>query len=293
MVLAGGMESMNRVPYVLPRARTGYRMGNAELVDLLVQGLTCPLTHVHMGVTAENVAERHGITRAEQDAFAAASYEKALKAIAGGKFRQEITPFEIPQKKGDPIRFDTDEDPVPTSLDKLAGLRGCVQEGRYGHRGQLLQHRRRRLRAADRLGGARCASAASRRWRASAATASAGRRAEPTWDWGRRARIPRLMQRLGWGWDSVDLWELNEAFAAQSLGVLRELDRIDRRAGQRARRGDRPGPPRRGLRGANPDHPDLRPARPRAAAGRRIPLYWQRNGHRHGDRARLTARCGA
>jgi acetyl-CoA C-acetyltransferase len=225
MVLAGGMESMNRVPYVLPRARTGYRMGHADVVDLLVQGLTCPLTHVHMGVTAENVAERHGITRAEQDAFAAASYEKALKAIAGGKFRQEITPFEIPQKKGDPLRFDTDEDPVPTSLEKLAALRpafkkdGTVTAGNSSN----IDDGACALLIAS---GTRVAQRGLQPLARICGTASAG--LEPShMGLGPARAIPRLMQRLGWSWDSVDLWELNEAFAAQSLGVLRELDRID------------------------------------------------------------------
>jgi acetyl-CoA C-acetyltransferase len=225
LVLAGGMESMNRVPYVLPRARTGYRMGHAELVDLLVHGLTCPLTHVHMGITAENVAERHGISRAEQDAFAAGSYEKALKAIAGGKFRAEIAPFPIPQKKGDPVLFDTDEDPVPTPLEKLASLRpafkkdGTVTAGNSSNIddgacavlvASEARVRQQRLEPLARICG----------------STSAG--LEPShMGLGPARAIPRLMARLGWSWDSVDLWELNEAFAAQSLGVLRELDRID------------------------------------------------------------------
>ncbi|MBZ0253141.1 MAG: acetyl-CoA C-acyltransferase, partial [Candidatus Methylomirabilis sp.] len=117
MILAGGMESMNRVPYALVDARWGYRMGNNQVYDLLVGGLTCPITKVHMGVTAENVAERHKISRQEQDEFAAMSYEKALKAIQSGKFKQEIVPLAIPQKRGDPLIFDTDGDPKPTPLD--------------------------------------------------------------------------------------------------------------------------------------------------------------------------------
>jgi acetyl-CoA C-acetyltransferase len=225
LVVAGGMESMNRVPYVLPRARTGYRMGHAELVDLLVQGLTCPLTHVHMGITAENVAERHGITRAEQDAFAAASYEKANKAIAAGRFKAEIVPFPIPQKKGDPILFDTDEDPVPTPLEKLAALRPAFKKDGTVTAGN-----------ASNIDDGGCAllvaSEASVRRRGLeplariCAATSAG--LEPShMGLGPARAIPRLLSKLGWDWDSVDLWELNEAFAAQSLGVLRELDRID------------------------------------------------------------------
>jgi acetyl-CoA C-acetyltransferase len=225
MIAAGGMESMNRVPYALPRARTGYRMGHDEVVDLLVAGLTCPITHVHMGITAENVAERHGITRAEQDAFAAASYEKALKAIAGGKFRAEIAPLLVPQKKGDPIRFEVDEDPVPTSLEKLAALRPAFKKDgtvTAGNSSNIDDGAAAVLIASERRAHERGFEPLAR----ICGTASAG--LEPShMGLGPARAIPRLLERLGWSWDSVDLWELNEAFAAQSLGVLRELDRID------------------------------------------------------------------
>ncbi len=225
VVIAGGMESMNRIPYALDRARTGYRMGHGELTDLLVHGLTCPITHVHMGVTAENVAERHAISREEQDAFAAASYEKAVKASESGKFRDEIVPLEIPQRRGDPIVFEVDEDPVPTSLERLAGLRPAFKKDGTVTAGN-----------ASNINDGACAVVVAgedvvreRGWsplaRICGAT-SAG--LEPShMGLGPARAIPKLMARLDWDYESVDLWELNEAFAAQSLGVLRELDRID------------------------------------------------------------------
>jgi acetyl-CoA C-acetyltransferase len=225
LVVAGGMESMNRVPFALDRARTGYRMGHGQLVDLLVAGLTCPLTHVHMGVTAENVAQRHGITRAQQDAFAARSYERAVKAVESGRFRAEIVPFEVPQRKGAPLRFDTDEDPRPTSLEELAALRPAFQKDGTVTAGN----------SSNIDDGASAVVLASegrveqRGWTPLArvcASASAG--LEPShMGLGPARAIPRLLERLRWSYESVDLWELNEAFAAQSLGVLRELDRID------------------------------------------------------------------
>ena len=224
-VLAGGMESMNTVPFALDRARSGYRLGHGELKDLLLHGLTCPITHVHMGITAENVAERHGIAREEQDAFAAGSYEKALKAAETGKFDAEIVPLEIPQRRGDPVVFDKDEDPVPTPLEQLAGLRpafkrdGTVTAGNASNindgASALLIASGERMR--------------ERGWEPLAVirgTASAG--LEPShMGLGPARAVPRLLERLDWSYESVDLWELNEAFAAQSLGVLRELDRID------------------------------------------------------------------
>jgi acetyl-CoA C-acetyltransferase len=219
------MESMNRVPYALDRARTGYRMGHGELTDLLTHGLTCPITHVHMGVTAENVAERHAISREEQDAFAAASYEKAVKASEGGKFRDEIVPLEIPQRRGDPIVFELDEDPVPTSIEKLGSLRAAFKKDGTVTAGNASNIND---------GGSAVLVASGRRIEASGWTplarildaTSAG--LEPShMGLGPARAIPKLMDRLGWSYEDVDLWELNEAFAAQSVGVLRELDRID------------------------------------------------------------------
>ena len=225
VVVTGGMENMNRVPYALDRARTGYRLGHGELRDLLVNGLTCPIEHIHMGVTAENVAERHKITREEQDAYAARSYEKALAAQKAGKFDHEIFPIEIPQRRGESLTFDTDEDVRDTPLATLAKLRpafkkdGTVTAGNSSNIND---------------GGAALVLASSEYVKQRGLSplaricgyASAG--LEPShMGLGPARAVPKLMKRLGWSYDSVDLWELNEAFAAQSLGVLRELPEID------------------------------------------------------------------
>src|SRR6266540_7122719 len=111
-VVAGGTESMSNAPYLLPGARWGYRMGNAEVVDsMLHEGLTCAMASCHMGMTAEEVATRSSISRADQDAFAAESQQRAERAMAEGRFREEIVGVPVPQKKGNPVIVDTDEYP--------------------------------------------------------------------------------------------------------------------------------------------------------------------------------------
>ncbi|HGE2114975.1 TPA: beta-ketoacyl synthase N-terminal-like domain-containing protein, partial [Pseudomonas aeruginosa] len=112
VIVAGGQENMSLAPYVMPGARTGLRMGHAKLVDSMIEdGLWDAFNDYHMGITAENLAEKYGLTREEQDAFAAASQQKAIAAIEGGRFRDEITPIQVPQRKGEPLSFDTDEQP--------------------------------------------------------------------------------------------------------------------------------------------------------------------------------------
>lgn len=124
VILAGGMENMSLIPYALPAARWGARMNNADLVDLMVfDGLYEIFYGYHMGVTAENIAERCGISRQEQDELGALSHQRARTAIGEGLFNDEIAPVIIPQRKGDPIIFDTDERPMDTSVEKMAKLR--------------------------------------------------------------------------------------------------------------------------------------------------------------------------
>src|SRR6185503_10828814 len=109
-IIAGGMESMSGAPYILKKARFGIRMGHDELLDsMIADGLTCPITFVHMGVTAENIAAKYSISREEQDEFAAESQQKTAAAQQAGKFKAEIVPIEIPAKKGETITIDTDE----------------------------------------------------------------------------------------------------------------------------------------------------------------------------------------
>ena len=124
VILAGGMENMSLIPFALPAARWGVRMNNTELVDLMLyDGLLESFYGYHMGMTAENIAEKYGISRHEQDELGALSHQRARKAIADGLFKEEIVPVVIPQRKGDPIVFDTDERPMDTNVEKMAKLR--------------------------------------------------------------------------------------------------------------------------------------------------------------------------
>ncbi|MBW1690242.1 MAG: acetyl-CoA C-acyltransferase [Deltaproteobacteria bacterium] len=128
-ILAGGMENMSMAPYALNTARWGARMNNTDLVDLMVfDGLWEIFYGYHMGVTAENIAEKYGISRAEQDELGAMSHARARKAIAEGTFAQEIAPVTVPQRKGDPLIFDTDERPMETSVEKMAKLRPAFKK---------------------------------------------------------------------------------------------------------------------------------------------------------------------
>src|SRR5918995_129323 len=131
IVVAGGMESMSNAPYLLPKAREGYRLGNGELVDAMINdGLWCSFDNQHMGCTGEVVAERFTVNRAQQDAYALKSHEKAAQAIKAGKFKDEIVAVEIPQKKGATTIFDTDETVrEDTSLDALGKLKPAFKEG--------------------------------------------------------------------------------------------------------------------------------------------------------------------
>lgn len=130
IIVAGGMESMSTAPYALKRARWGVRMGNDELIDLMIyDGLTDIFNNYHMGVTAENVAAKFGISREEQDAFSAESQQKCEAAMKAGKFKEEIVPVPIPQKKGDPVNFAQDEFPrAGTTVDALSRLRPAFKK---------------------------------------------------------------------------------------------------------------------------------------------------------------------
>jgi acetyl-CoA C-acetyltransferase len=224
VVVAGGMESMSGAPYILKKARFGVRMGHDELLDsMIADGLTCPITHVHMGVTAENIVAKYGISRQEQDEFAAESQQKAGAAIKGGKFKAEIVPVEIPAKKGETIAFDTDEHPRPdTTAERLAALRpafkkdgGTVTAGNAsgindgGAAVVVMSDTRAKELKLTPLATIRAA-------------ASAG--VDPSiMGMGPWPASERALERAGLRREEIDLWELNEAFAGQSLGVLREL----------------------------------------------------------------------
>lgn len=223
IVVAGGMENMDLAPYVLDKARTGYRMGNGQVIDSMIKdGLWCAIGDTHMGITAENLAEKYGITREEQDAFAAASQAKAAAAIAAGKFVDEIVPVMIPQRKGDPIAFAKDEHPKPdTTVESLAKLRpafkkdGTVTAGNAsgindGAAAMVIMAEER----AAALGLKPLATIAGAAW--------AG--VEPSiMGIGPVSATRKLLKKVGLKIDDIDLIEANEAFASQSLAVAREL----------------------------------------------------------------------
>ena len=223
VVIAGGMENMSLAPYVMPAARTGLRMGHGKLLDSMIQdGLWDAFNDYHMGITAENLVDKYGITREAQDAFAAASQQKASAAIEAGRFRDEITPIEIPQRKGEPLVFDTDEQPrAGTTAESLAKLKpafkkdGSVTAGNAsslndGAAAVLLMSAEK----AEALGLPVLARIAS--------YANAG--VDPAiMGIGPVSATRRCLEKAGWSLDELDLIEANEAFAAQALSVGQEL----------------------------------------------------------------------
>ncbi len=223
VVIAGGQESMSSAPHVLPNSRIGARMGEWGLVDSMINdGLWDVFNGYHMGCTAENIAERWGIGRAEQDAFAATSQQRAEAAQRSGRFAPEIVPLEVRQAKGPPQQFDVDEFPRHgTTAESLARLKPAFREGGTVTAGNasgindgaaaVMVMSESRARALGLTPMARIA-----------AYATAG--VDPAYMG--TAPIPasrRCLERAGWGVDELDLVEANEAFAAQAISVNREL----------------------------------------------------------------------
>ena len=223
IVVAGGMENMNQAPYILKNARDGFKMGDQKLIDTMTSdGLTCVFNQYHMGITAENLADKYSITREEQDQFSAWSQEKAVKAIEEGKFKDEIVPVVIPQRKGDPIVFDTDEYPKKGSTaEKLAGLRpafkkdGSVTAGNAsgindGAAVLVVMSRKK----ADELGIKPLVTIKG--------NASAG--VDPSiMGIGPVPAVKKVLEKTSISMEEIELIEANEAFAAQALAVDREL----------------------------------------------------------------------
>jgi acetyl-CoA C-acetyltransferase len=223
-MVAGGTESMSNAPYLLKGARWGFRMGNAEAIDsMLNEGLACAIGHCHMGITAEEVATRYKVTREDQDRFAAESQQRAERAMKSGAFDAEIVPVEIPQKKGDPIRVTADEYPRPgTTVEKLGALGAAFNK---------------------KSGTVTAGNASGINDGAAALVVTSGAKAKAMG----AAPLARILSYVSTGVDpavmgigpipavrkvlerarltiaDVDLFELNEAFASQSLAVVREL----------------------------------------------------------------------
>jgi acetyl-CoA C-acetyltransferase len=226
LIIAGGMESMSRAPYLLKKARWGYRLGNDEIADsMLSEGLTCAMTACHMGVTAENVAAECGVPREAQDQFAAESQRRAEAAITVGRFDEEIVPVIVTQKKGEPMTFKVDEYPRRgTTAETLARLKPAFQkEGTVtaGNASGINDGAAAVLVASE--DRARLMELAPMAAVVSYATAGVDPRLMGL---GPVPAIERALEKAGLALKDIDLFELNEAFAAQSIAVMSKL-RLD------------------------------------------------------------------
>ena len=223
IIVAGGVESMSQAPFLLYQARWGYRMGDAKVVDCMIHdGIWCALENVHMGLTAENIAQQYNISREEQDEFAAGSQQKAEKAIKEGKFKEEIIPVPVPQKKGEPIIFDTDEFPrFGITAEKLARLKPAFKEGGTVTAGNASGIN-------DGAAALVIISEKQAKSRGLAPLASVVSYAVAALEPGIMGLGPipavrKALSKANLKIEDIDIFELNEAFAVQSIQVLREL----------------------------------------------------------------------
>jgi len=226
IVVAGGMESMTNAPYLLPQARKGYRLGNAQIVDYMVHdGLWEIYNDYHMGITGENVAEKYGITREEQDEFALNSHRKAIAAMKECRIKSQIVPVEIPSKKkgAPPTIFDKDESPrEDTTIEILRSLKPAFKKDGTVTAGNAP--------GVNDGAAAVVVTSAQHAKELSAkpmtrivAQATSG--VEPKWVMMAPVdAVRKIWQKTGWKNEDVDLYELNEAFSVQALGVMRELN---------------------------------------------------------------------
>ena len=225
IVVAGGMESMSNAPYLLPQARKGYRLGNAQIIDSMVQdGLWDVYNNYHMGNTGENVAEKYGITREEQDQFALNSHRKAIEAWKECRFKSQVVPVEIPAKKkgAEPTIFDKDESPrEDTTIEALRALKPAFRKDGTVTAGNAPG-------VNDGAAAVVVTSAIKARHLGAkpmmriVAQATSG--IDPKWVMmAPVSAVRKIWEKTGWSKDEVDLYELNEAFSVQALGVIREL----------------------------------------------------------------------
>jgi acetyl-CoA C-acetyltransferase len=222
-VVTGGMESMTNAPYLLPQLRQGYRLGHAKVLDAMIQdGLWDAYEDFHMGMTGELVAEKYGISRERQDAYACESHRRALDAIKSCRFSEEIVPVPIPQKKGEPILFQADESPrADTTLEALSKLKPAFKPGGTVTAGN----------APGTNDGAAALVVTSaekaREWSKKPMARVVGQSVsgvEPKWVMmAPVTAVQTLLRKVGWKLQDVDLVELNEAFAVQALAVIQEL----------------------------------------------------------------------
>jgi acetyl-CoA C-acetyltransferase len=223
VAVAGGMESMSNTPYALPRMREGVRMGNAEILDLMIHdGLWCASEHWHMGNSGEVVASEYHVSREDQDRYAAESHHRAAAATAAGWFGDEIVPITIPQKKGDPVRVDSDEPIRPdTTVEALSKLKPAFKKDGTVTAGN----------APGVNDGAAALVVSSEDWAAAHGKRPLARIVAQSVS-GLAPKyvlmtpveaVRKVLKKAGWSLGDVDLIELNEAFAAQAVAVTREL----------------------------------------------------------------------
>ncbi len=224
IIVAGGTENMSQIPYALTDARWGARMGNKEMVDLMIRdGLSDIFNNYHMGITAENLAEKYHISREEQDAFAAQSQNRTEEAQKAGRFKDEIVPFSIPQRKGEPIIVDKDEMPrAGVTVESIAKLRPAFKND-----GTVTAANASGINDSSAFLILMSAEKAKELGLKPMATfvnsASAG--VDPSiMGYGPVPAIKKVLQKAGWTLQDIELAELNEAFAAQSLAVLKGLE---------------------------------------------------------------------
>ena len=225
IVVAGGMESMTNAPYLLPQARQGYRLGNAQVIDSMVHdGLWDIYNQYHMGITGENVAEKYGITREEQDQFALNSHRKAIAAMKECRLQSQILPVELPPKKkgADPVRFDKDESPrADASIEVLRSLKPAFKKDGTVTAGNA---------PGVNDGAAAVVVTSAERAKELGAkpmvriVAQATSGIDPQWVMmAPVGAVRKIWEKTGWKNSDVDLYELNEAFSVQALAVIREL----------------------------------------------------------------------
>ncbi len=224
IVVAGGFESMSNAPYLLPNAREGYRLGNGTIVDSMVHdGLWDAYEDIHMGITGEVVAEKYRVSRERQDEFALNSHRKAVAAIRAGRFRDEIVAVPIPQRKGDPIMFDTDESPRPdATIETLRALKPAFKKDGTVTAGN-----------APGVNDGAAALVVTSAERAAALGKKPMARIvghavsgiEPLLVMMAPVKaVRKLVEKIGWNLRDVDLFELNEAFSVQALAVIEQLE---------------------------------------------------------------------
>lgn len=222
VVVAGGMENMSMAPYYLEKARFGYRMGPGKLEDHMIHdGLWDIVNDFHMGMSNELCSEKYNVTREDQDQYAAESYRRSIAAISAGRFKDEIVPVPIPQRKGSPILFNQDECAHETSLDSLSKMNGAFKKGGVGTAGNasiisdgaaavVVMSREKAIE----LG---CQVLATIGAQASYGIDMKYVLVAPIW------AIPKCLKKEGLSKDAIDLYEINEAFSGSTVAALREL----------------------------------------------------------------------